>query len=219
MAESKRTRIPLTRGRIVAVAVGLADGAGLAAVTMRAVAAELGVEAMSLYNHVTNRADLLDGMVEAVFGEIESPDQSLPWRDGVARSAESVRTVLHRHPWAVGILDSRRAPGAATLRRHDAVLGTLRRAGFSPGAAVRAVAALDSYVYGSVLTERSLPVGENDDAGALAAALTAAVSESDFPYLVEVAREHASGPGGLDLDAAFQFGLSAILAGLEPDEG
>lgn len=214
----ERKRAPLTRERIVGAAVSLADGADLAAVTMRAVAAELGVEAMSLYNHVANRAALVGGMIDAVFGEIELPGPDVPWRDGVRALAGSTRDALRRHPWAIGVMDSRRDPGPATLRHHDAALGLLRRAGFSVHGAVRAIGALDGYVYGSVLAEQSLPVGADRTVRDAAAEAVLSVSAADYPYLVEAAAAHA-GPGSEDsgFDAQFAFGLELIVGGLEPD--
>ncbi|MBS4100873.1 TetR/AcrR family transcriptional regulator [Tsukamurella paurometabola] len=210
------TRQPLSRGRVVAAAVGLADGSGLSAATMRAVAGTLDVEAMSLYNHVRNRADLLDGMVDAVFAEIPVPADPAAWRDALREVAHQTRAALQRHPWAIGMLDSRATPGPATLRRHDAVLGLLLEAGFSASEAVQAVAVLDSYVYGSALTEKSLPVSGDRTVAEAAADLVSTVSESDYPHLVEVARARARDRSEDSYDAEFGFGLDLILDGLHP---
>ncbi|WP_022892860.1 TetR/AcrR family transcriptional regulator [Agromyces subbeticus] len=219
-------RSPLSRSRIVEAAVGLADDSGSAGVTMRAVASSLGVEAMSLYNHVANRAGLLDGMIDAVFAEIALPDSAAPWRDELHVLAVSTRAALQRHPWAIGMMDSRSTPGPATLRHHDSVLGTLRRAGFSTTMSVHAMAVLDSYVYGSLLQERSLPFGENGDAddagdaGHAAAELLAQLSAADYPNLAEIALERAgAGSAAPGVDDEFLFGLALILDGLAPDAG
>ncbi|MFB6610695.1 TetR/AcrR family transcriptional regulator [Agromyces sp. NPDC056379] len=211
-------RTPLNRARIVEAAVRLADTAGPSGVTMRAVAASLGVEAMSLYNHVANRADLLDGMVDAVFAEIGLPDASGHWRGEMHALAVSTRTALQRHPWAIGMLDSRSTPGPATLRHHDTVLGALRRAGFSTTMSVHAVSALDSYVYGSLLQEASLPLRDGRDLGDAAAELIASLPVADYPHLAEIARERAdAGVAAPSADDEFQFGLALILDGLGPD--
>lgn len=145
----------LTRDGIVAHALAVADEKGIAGVTMRAVARELGVEAMSLYHHVKNREAMLDGMVDAVFSEIEIPDDAgVPddaagsWRETLAERCRSARAALARHPWALGLMDSRSTPGPATLRHHDAVLGVLRRGGFTVSGAAHAVSLLDAYLYG-----------------------------------------------------------------------
>lgn len=217
--DGRRTgRAPLTRARVVDAAIDVADSAGVAGVTMRAVAAALGVEAMSLYNHVANRADLLDGMVDAVFAEIELPDSEASWRERMYGAAVSTRGALQRHFWAVGMMDSRSAPGPATLRHHDAVLGLLRRAGFSTTMAVHAVAVLDSYVYGSILQERSLPLDGARSQSAAASQLRQSLPANEYPYLAEVADDRsvhaASAP---QADDEFHFGLELILQGLAPD--
>jgi len=124
-------RARLNRDRVLRVAVGLADAGGIESLTMRKLGVELGVEAMSLYNHVANKADLLDGMIDVVFAEIDLPTGDADWRTAMRRRAVSAREVLARHRWATGLMESRTAPGPATLRHHDSVLGTLRRAGFS----------------------------------------------------------------------------------------
>src|SRR5688500_11434548 len=132
MAErgAKAKRAPLSRERIVTAAMALADEKGEAGVTMRAVAARLGVEAMSLYNHVARREELLGGMVDRVFGEIELPASTHDWKQALRDRTNSARTVLRRHPWAVSLMDSGKATGPELLRHHDAVLGALRAGGF-----------------------------------------------------------------------------------------
>ncbi|GGM81261.1 TetR/AcrR family transcriptional regulator [Dactylosporangium sucinum] len=211
-------RAPLNRRRVVEAAVGQADNAGLSGVTMRAVAAGLGVEAMSLYNHVANRDDLLDGMIDLVFGEIELPDPAASWKTAMQGRAVSAHAALRRHPWAIGLMDSRRKSGPATLRHHDAVLGVLRTGGFSPTMAVHAVSLIDSYIYGYALQERSLPIGEHESAHDLAERFMADLPPGEYPYLAEVVAERASRVGAAaDSDAEFAFGLALILDGLRPD--
>src|SRR3954463_607124 len=123
-------RIPLNRERVLRAAVALADESGSESLSMRKLCQALGVEAMSLYHHVANKDDLLDGMIDVVFGEVVLPG-GVDWKAALRERAISVRTALSRHRWAIGLMESRTNPGPATLRAHDAVLGCLRTAGFS----------------------------------------------------------------------------------------
>src|SRR5690349_24879489 len=116
---------PRTRERVLCAAVAFADKHGIGSLSMRKLGETVGVEAMSLYNHVANKTDLLDGMVDLVFGEIDMPSDATDWKVAMRRRAQSVRAVLARHRWAIGLMESRTTPGAQTLRHHDAVLGTL----------------------------------------------------------------------------------------------
>ncbi len=215
---SRTARPPLTRERVIAAAVALADEKGQAGASMRAIAGQLGVEAMSLYNHVAGRDDILDGMVDAVFAEIDLPAPGADWRPAMRERAASARAALLRHPWAVGLMDSRGRPGPATLRHHDAVLGVLRGGGFSVPLAARAVSLIDSYLYGFILQELSLPfAGGGDDVGAVAGGILAALPGGAYPHLTELITEHALRPG-YDYAAEFDFGLALILDALRPDE-
>jgi AcrR family transcriptional regulator len=142
-------RTPLTRERVLDAAVALADREGVGSLSMRRLARELGVEAMSLYHHVPGKQALLDGMVDLVFGEIELPAADGDWKAAMRRRAVSAREALGRHPWAISLMESRRTPGPANLRHHDAVLGCLRRAGFPVALTAHAYSILDAYIYGS----------------------------------------------------------------------
>ncbi|WP_407317439.1 TetR/AcrR family transcriptional regulator C-terminal domain-containing protein [Isoptericola halotolerans] len=210
-------RAPLDRDQVVAAAVALADEKGVAGVTMRAVAGRLGVEAMSLYNHVRHRDDLLDGMVDAVFAEIELPAAEVEWREAMRRRADSARQALRHHPWAVGLLDSRSAPGPATLRHHDAVLGVLRTGGFSVAGAARAFSVIDSYLYGFVLQEVSLPFRSSEELGEVAGGILDGLDAERYPHLVEITTQHALQPG-YDYADEFDAGLALILDALRPDD-
>ncbi|UJW32195.1 TetR/AcrR family transcriptional regulator [Saccharothrix sp. AJ9571] len=214
---TKPRRAPLSRDRVVGAAMALADEKGEGGVTMRAVAARLGVEAMSLYNHVAGRDDLLDGMVDAVFGEIELPDPAAGWKESMRDRADSSRAALRRHRWAVGLMDSRKQPGPATLRHHDAVLGALRGGGFSVVMAAHAFSVIDSYLYGFVLQELSLPFRDSAELDEVAAGIVEVAPVGDYPHLMELMTEHALKPG-YDYGDEFEFGLSLILDALEPDE-
>lgn len=180
---------------------------------MRRVAQHLGVEAMSLYHHVPNKDAILDGVVDAVFAAIELPGTEIAdWRDAIRARASSAREVLSRHSWALGLMDSRRNPGPATLRHHDAVLGVLRRAGFTLPMAVHAVSLIDSYIGGFVLQESNLPLSE--DVPGVADDILDTLPRDEFPYLAEVITEHAQRPG-YDHTKEFAYGLDLILEGLE----
>lgn len=210
-------RAPLSRERVVTAAMALADEKGAAGVTMRAIAARLGVEAMSLYNHVAGREDILGGMVDAVFGEIDLPTSTTDWKQAMRDRAVSSRTVLLRHPWSVGLMDSRSQPGPATLRHHDAVLGALRAGGFSVASAARAFSVIDSYLYGFVLQELSLPFTGRAELDDIAGGILRDLPTDAYPHLTELITEHALRPG-YDYADEFEFGLSLILDALHPDE-
>ena len=150
-------RIPLTRERVLRAAIALCDEGGIESLSMRKLGQQLGVEAMSLYNHVANKDDILDGIVDVVVNEIDVPPIGDDWKAALRQRANSARAVLSRHPWATGLIESRTNPGPATLRYYDSVIGSLREAGFSIEMAAHAFSALDSYIYGFALQEVSLP--------------------------------------------------------------
>lgn len=212
---SPKKRGPLTRDRVLRTAVKLADAGGLESCAMRKVARELGVEAMSLYHHVASKEDMIDGLVDIVFGEIEFPGPGeSDWRSAMRRRAISVRQALHRHPWAVGLMEGRMRPGPASLRNHDAVMGCLREAGFSFRDAVHAYSVMDAYIYGFALQERGLPFETPEESARLIASQRQHVpAMDDYPYLVEVAAELAK--AGYDYDSEFEFGLGLILDAIE----
>jgi len=192
----------------------LADAEGLEELTMRRLAEELGVEAMSLYHHVPNKDAILDGMVDLVFREIELPQPNLDWKTALRRRMASVREVLVRHRWALRILESRATPGPSTLEHHDAMLGCLRRAGFSVPLAAHAYAVLDSFVFGFVHTELTLPFETSEETQAFASAIFDQLPPGSYPHLVELTREHVLKPG-YAYGNEFPFGLELILDGLE----
>ena len=158
-----RPRAPLSRERVLHAAVTLAARDGIESLTMRKLADELGAGAMSLYHYVPNKEELLDGMVDIVFSEIELPSADVDWRTAMRRRAISTREVLNRHRWAVGLMESRRSPGPASLRVHDAVLGYLREAGFSIEMTIQAYSVLDAYIYGFALQEKGFSFQTGED--------------------------------------------------------
>jgi AcrR family transcriptional regulator len=207
-------RPPLSRQRALEEAVELADAGGIGAVTMRRLAQELGVEAMSLYHHVAGKSDILDGMIDIVFGEIELPPADADWQAALRRRARSARAALRRHPWAISLMESRTTPGPATLRHHDAVLGCLRRAGFSLELTAHAYSLLDSYVYGFAHQEASLPFDGGEQTQQLAGDFLGRLTPADYPYLVDFATRHVMQPG-YDYAREFDYGLDLILDGLD----
>src|SRR5258708_38877086 len=150
---------------------------------MRKLGDKLGVEAMSLYNHVRNKEDMLDGMVDVVFSEIDLPASGAEWRTAMRKRAISVHQVLLRHPWANGLMESRTSPGPANLRHHDAVLGSLRSAGFPVEMAAHAYSILDGYIYGFTLTESTLPFSNSKEAKAVAGNLLEGFRLGEYPHL------------------------------------
>ena len=195
-------------------AIDLADTGGVQALSMRKLGQELGVEAMSLYNHVANKDELLDGMVDIVFGEIGLPVQGADWKVAMRERAIAARAALGRHPWAIGLMESRARPGPATLRHHDAVIGCLRQAGFSIALAAHVYSVLDSYIYGFTLNEQSLPFDTSQDVAEMGGSMLRELPMTEYPYLAEFIVEHAMRPG-YDYAHEFEFGLDLILEGLE----
>ncbi len=206
------SRPPLSTRRVIDAASRVADAAGLSGVSMRSVGRELDVEAMSLYHHVASKEALLDGLADWVFDRITTPSTDRGWRSEMQARAHSAREVLSAHPWGLGLIESRRSPGPATLRHHDAVLGCLRSAGFSVSLAAHAFSVLDAYVFGFVLTEVNLPFepGEAADEFVEGLALVAA----DHPHLAEMITEQVTGRA-YSYGDEFDYGLDLILDGLE----
>jgi len=209
------TRVPLSRQRVLAAGVTFADDHGIASLSMRKLGEALGVEAMSLYNHVANKDELLDGMVDMVFGEILVPSAAADWRTAMRDRAESARRALGRHPWAIALMSTRTSPGPATLKHHDAVIGSLRAAGFPVALAAHAFSLLDSYIYGFALQEATLPLGDTEEETAeVARTMLEQVPADDYPHLTELTVEHILRPG-YDYGDEFEFGIDLILDGLE----
>ena len=215
MPDSSADKSTLTLEAIISTAIRLADEHGLEKLSMRRLAGELGVQAMSLYHHIPGRDALLDGMVDSVFAEIELPAADEPWLPAMRRRAESARAALLRHRWAVSLMDSRAQPGPATLRHHEAVLGNLRRGGFSVAGAAKAFSLLDAYVYGFVLQEAALPFNTPAEAEQMAQQLRAVLSDS-HPNLTEMLVMHVL-DGEYAYAREFHGGLDLILDSLRRD--
>jgi AcrR family transcriptional regulator len=212
--ESPQSRKPLSRERVLAAAIAIADEAGLDALTMRRLGQQLGVEAMSLYKHVANKGDILDGMVDMVIGKIDLPPPEADWRTAMRQRAFSARQVLASHPWAIGMLESRTSMGPASTRYVDAVIGSLRAGGFSVEMAAYAFLVLDSHVYGFVVQESGFSVAAPEGTTEPAETMLETLPTYQYPHLAEMASEHLAHPDHY-YDQAFEFGLELILDGLE----
>lgn len=205
-------RTPLSRERVVGAAIDLADRQGIRKLSMRRLANELGVEAMSLYHYFASKDELLGGMLEAVFGEMEAARDGDDWRSDMRRCAISARDTLLRHEWACEMLGQPINPGPAQLGWMESILGRLRRAGFSPKLTHHAYHALDSHIVGFVLW--ALPylriAREQPD---FAQRFMATFRPETMPYLAEHVEQHLDDRAGETSE--FEFGLSLILDGLE----
>jgi AcrR family transcriptional regulator len=206
----------LTRQRVLGAAVAFADERGLQELTMRNLAKELDVEAMSLYNHVANKGDLLDGMIELVFSEIQPPNTDGDWKAELRKRAVSTRAALLRHRWAVGQMEGRTSHGPSNLKVHDAVLGCLRAAGFSIEMTVHAMSVQDAYIYGFALQQTDMSSQSSEDFAVEAQRQMVAYADAlaDYPNLVEVVGGYVA-KAGYDYDREFLFGFAVILDGLE----
>jgi AcrR family transcriptional regulator len=206
---------PLSRQRVLGAAIDLADRDGLESVSMRKLAQGLGVDPMSLYNHVRDKDDLLDGIADAIVAEIDMPAAGDDWQATLRATILSARATMLRHPWAARVVESRIQPGPATLRYMEAIFGTLLDGGFSIELGHHALHVLGSRVLGfpQDLWDDSPDTRADPAAAALLARQLAAV----FPRLGELAlaATHEGGLGGCDDDVEFAFGLDLILDGLE----
>jgi tagatose-1,6-bisphosphate aldolase non-catalytic subunit AgaZ/GatZ len=156
---------------------------------------------------------VLDGMVDAVFAEFHLPRVGGDWAEEMRARSRSGREVLKRHPWAVGLMDSRRGAGFETIRHHDAVIGCLREAGFSIPLTGHAFALLDAHLYGFLVQELSLPFEGEADLAEVAEQVMTAIPEGELPYFREFALEHALQPGYAFGDE-FEVGLDLVIEGL-----
>jgi len=211
-AAQAKTRVPLSRERVLRAAVALADADGIESLTMRALSRELGVEAMSLYNHVANKDDLLDGMVDVAVNEIELPAPVADWKVAMRRRAVSAHAMYARHPWASVLIDSRRSPSPVRFRYYNAVIGNLRQAGFTIEMSAHAFSVLDSYIKGFALQQTSMSFEDEDQFAKAASALMRLIAV-EYPYLAELTKHTLD--TGHSYEDQFEFGLDLILDGLE----
>jgi AcrR family transcriptional regulator len=207
-------RAPLTRDRVVRAALELADEGGTEALTMQRIGRRLGVEAMSLYRHVRNKDDILDGIVDLVFAEIEQPADRSNWRTVLRAQAISTRAALRRHPWAISLMESRLTPGPANLRIHEDTITALLDAGCSGVMATHAYNLVDSYVLGFVLQEVNFPFRDAEELAAMSEGILANLQADTYPNSALVARELLT--SGFDYADEFEFGLDLILDAIGP---
>lgn len=212
-ARMNPSRPRLSRELVLRAAVAIADAGGIGSLTMRSLATALEAKPMSIYHHVANKDEVLDGIVDIVFSEIELPAIGGDWQAEMRRRAASAREAMRRHPWAIGLVETRIGPGPATLKHHDAVIGTLREAGFSVEMTAHAFALIDAYVYGFALSEATLPINGPETVTEVAEQMMDRYSAEDYPHLAEFSIEHILKPG-YDYGAEFEFGLDLVLDGL-----
>lgn len=210
MPPSRRT--PLSRDRILRAGVRLADRQGIDALSMRRLASALRVEAMSLYNHVASKDDLLDGMLDQVVGEITLPTPGGEWKATMRARANSALAVMTAHPWAPMLLVSRITVGPNRLRYIDATLGALRESGFSWAETDRAWNTIDNYILGYALQQQNFPMSPEEYQSAAASYLPM-IPVSAYPYMYELSAKVAE--GSYDGLPDFAFGLDVILDGLD----
>ena len=209
-----KPRSRLSRERMLLAAIAQVDEGGLEALSMRKLAEVLDVAPMALYRHVADKEDLVDGMIDVVFSEIDLPASGASWRTAMRQRAISLRDVLLRHRWAIGLMEARANPGPANLRHHDAVIANLRAAGFDMAMVAHAYSLLDGYIYGFALTKMNLPFESGDDVAEIAQTMLQPFPVGEYPNLVAFITEHAM-KAGYDYGHEFEYGLDLILDGLE----
>jgi AcrR family transcriptional regulator len=213
-ASSPESGSGLTRQRIVSSAIESADADGLDAVTMRGVAGALNVTPMALYRHIANRDDLIDAMIDVVFSELGLPLGGATWKAAMRDRAVSLFGALSRHRWAIGLMESRRHPGPANLRHHDAVIGKLRSAGFDMAEVAHAYSILDGYIYGFATTNLNIPFQTPSEMTAMAEDMFEPFPANEYPNLAEFVADHVMQPG-YNHEIEFEYGLDVILDALE----
>jgi AcrR family transcriptional regulator len=211
-------RAPMTRERVLRAAVTHADTVGLEGLSMRGLAGILQMAPMSLYRHVANREDLIDAMIDVVHGEVVLPLGGADWRTAMRERAVSLRDVLARHRWAIGLMESRGHPGPANLRHHDAVIGKLRGAGFDIAMVAHAYSMLDSYIYGFAMTQAKVPFETPAEMTAMAGSMFEPFPPNEYPNLGEFVNDHVLKPGYQYADE-YEFGLERILDAIERARG
>jgi AcrR family transcriptional regulator len=212
MASKTKSRSPLTKDRVLKAALRLADEGGIESLSMRKLGEELGVEAMSLYNHVAKKDEVLDGILAMVVGEIEPPSDDLDWKTALRQNAISAHEVLMRHPWAANLW-WRRGEGPERLRMADSMLRRLTEAGFSESLIYHGYHVLVSHALGFTLQALNFPIETKEELQEMAAQFLEDIPGHEYPHLAEHIRQHVE-PGVSD-ERAFEFGLDLILDGLE----
>jgi AcrR family transcriptional regulator len=200
----------LSRDRVLESAVALADEIGIEALTIRKLAAAMGTKPMTIYRHIPSKEEIVDGMVDRVFAEIERPPPDGDWLLALRQRCVSARAVLNRHPWAAPLMESRTSPGPSTLGHHEAVVGCLRRGGLSWQMVAHANAMLDAYTYGFALVEASLPSQAEGEFVGVVEEIASALDADAYPNLVGFTVEHVFQPG-YEFSDTFEVGLDVLL--------
>jgi AcrR family transcriptional regulator len=213
MAAQPEPRLPLSRDRILRAALELVDESGIDALTMRRLGQELGFEAMSLYNHVSNKDDVIDGMLDLVLDEGELPAPGGDWETSIRESAVSIHAALRKHPWAANVLMSYGQVRPARLQYMESLLGRLREAGFSAETTYHAYHVLDGHIFGFSLWETAHSFSEEEESE-MQELFEKVITVEAFPYLCEHGHQHMSEGPHRDV-SAFEFGLDLILDGLK----
>jgi len=214
MAQRQPREGPLSRDRVLGAAIALADREGIGALTMRRLAQELGIEAMSLYHYVSGKDDILAGMVDLVTSEIPLPEAEGDWKGAIRQAAIAEFEILNAHPWAASTILTVKQASQPRIHYMDWILGTLRRAGFSEEVTDLGYHALESHIMGFTLWVVGMNLGTQDQLATTARSFLETFSQEDYPYLVEHIHHHLKPPkpGG---EGSFAFGLDLILDGLE----
>jgi AcrR family transcriptional regulator len=212
--QSEEARVPLSRNRVLEGAIRLADSGGIESLSMRKLAQELGVEAMTLYYHVANKDDILNGIVDIVVGEFDLPTRGGEWKPEIRKTAISAHEVLVLRPWAASLVLTAAGVSPARLRYMDSILGCFRDAGFSAEMTDHAYHAIESHIMGFTLWEVGMDLGSKEDLAALATDFLEALPVDEFPHLAEHVEQHLK-PRRTDDPGEFAFGLELILDGLE----
>ena len=204
---------PLSRERVLRTAIAVADREGIGSLTMRRLAQELGIEAMSLYHYVRGKDDILAGMVDLVTAEIPLPDAAGDWKGAIRQTAIAEFEILIAHPWAASTILSVKQASEPRIRYMDWILGTLRQAGFSEDVTDLGYHALESHIMGFTLWVVGMNLGTQEELAGKATTFLETFPRDEYPYLVEHIHHHLKPrPAG---DGSFAFGLDLILDGLE----
>ena len=211
MTATAEIKAPMSRERVLSAAIDFSDANGIESLSMRKLARELGVEAMTLYYYVANKQDLLEGMSDLVAAEIELPAEDLDWRSATRDRATSAHAALVRHHW-VTPLWMRVMIGPARMRYMDSALGVYRRAGLTPASTELAFHAVENHVVGYALQEVSFPL-EADDLADAARGFLENLPADEYPFLAEHVRQHLTHE---EIESgSFEFGLEQFLDGIE----
>jgi len=210
---TKGSRVPLARELVLHTALMMVDEGGIESLSMRLLGAKLGVEAMSLYNHVKNKEEILDGVLDLVIEEITVPSEAADWRSAMTERAVSALGAFNRHRWACALIESRVSASTSRLRYFDTIIGTLHRAGFSLELAAHAFSILDCYIYGFGLQNSSMVSNSDASYETQAETFHKNIPAESYPYLTNLTELIMR--TGYDEKADFEFGLKLILDGLE----